>query len=42
MKGVNVLAQAIILVGGFGENVYLKRYLQEAFPDTRVIQPPDT
>ena len=33
--------QAIILVGGFGGNAYLKEVLEKANPGIRVIQPKD-
>ena len=31
--------KAIFLVGGFGENQYLKKRIEKSFPDIQVIQP---
>jgi len=33
--------KAILLVGGFGENYYLKSCLEETFPDIEVLVPPN-
>jgi hypothetical protein len=35
-------AKLILLVGGFGSNVYLLQRIQEQFPSCKVIQPPES
>ena len=35
-------AVPILLVGGFGANLYLRGKIEEEFPANRVIQPPDS